>query len=149
MIKKKIATFLVSLMTSVSAVAAINQASDLNEERMEIINRYVADLGSANLQDMISLFEENGKVVSISKGSVNAKEFFSSFLPEVVEATTVIHQVFLGATDANRMVFRFHLSFKLKDGEMVDGEYIDEVVFKNNSTLLSEVMMFENKKFAQ
>ena len=147
MIKTKLAMLVVGLMTSFTVAAAANQKSDLNEARSEIVTRYVADLGSANSQDIISLFEENGTVVSTSRGKMNAKEFFNAFLPQIANATTVINQTFYGVTDANHMSVRFHFSFKLKDGEAGEGEYIDEFVFKNNSVQLSEVIMFENTKY--
>ena len=148
MTKMKLAIFFIGLMTSLTAVASNNPAPTLNEARTEIVNRYVADLGSANLEDIISLFDVNGTVVSTSKGSMNAKEFFYAFLPEIKEATTLINQIFMGVTDTNRMTARFHFTFKLKDGETGEGEYIDEFVFKNNSIQLSEVIMFENNKYS-
>lgn len=147
MSKIKLSIFFVGLMTSLTTVASNNPAPTLNEARTEVVNRYVADLASANLQDIISLFDANGKVVSTSKGSMNAKEFFYAFLPEIKEAITVINQTFMGVTDTNRMAVRFHFTFKLKDGETGEGEYIDEFVFKNNSVQLSEVIMFENNKY--
>ncbi|OGT45131.1 MAG: hypothetical protein A3E83_07590 [Gammaproteobacteria bacterium RIFCSPHIGHO2_12_FULL_41_20] len=148
MTKSKLAILLVGLMTSLSAAAAINQVPNLNEARAEIVTRYITDLGSANTQDIISLFDKNGTVVSTSRGSMNAKEFFNAFLPEIVDAATVINQTFLGVTDADRMTARFHFSFKLKNGETGEGEYLDEFVFNNNSILLSEVIMFENTKYS-
>lgn len=143
----KLAIFFVGLMTSFTAVASNIPSPTLNEARIEIVNRYVDDLASANINDIVSLFDANGKVVSTSKRSMNAKEFFYAFLPEIKEATTVINQTFLGVTDNNRLAVRFHFTFKLKDGETGEGEYIDEFVFKENSTQLSEVIMFENNKY--
>ncbi|OGT52488.1 MAG: hypothetical protein A3E84_03160 [Gammaproteobacteria bacterium RIFCSPHIGHO2_12_FULL_42_13] len=130
------------------AIAAQNNNSiSLEEARKEVVKRYIVDLQKADYKDIAQLFDQNGIVISTSRGKVNAKEFFYSFLPDVASANTETHQYFIGDTDVNRIAIRFHFSFKLKDGEKGDGEYVDEFVFSNNDTKLSAVYMFENIKF--
>lgn len=125
---------------------AIHQ-DNLENAREAITKRYISDLGRADYKDIVQLFEQNGVVVSTSRGKVDAKEFFYGFLPNILSAKTVPHQSFRGSTDKNRFTVRFNFSFKLKDGDEGAGEYIDEFVFAKNSAKLAAVYMFENHKF--
>lgn len=122
-------------------------ASSLLELRKEVIMHYIDDLQQADYKNISALFEKNGTVVSTSRGKVNAKEFFYAFLPEIASATTELHQTFVSDVDQNRFGARFHFNFTLKDGEKGNGEYVDEFVFADNSSLLTAVYMFENLKF--
>lgn len=121
--------------------------SDLQANREHIMHQYILDLAKANSEDIISLFEENGTVISTSRGLMSAHDFFLAFLPSIASATTEVHQTFVNPTDTNRIAARFHFNFVLKDGETGDGEYVDEFVFAKNSSKLSQVAMFENLKF--
>lgn len=136
------------LTLSNCGVAAQHGVTDsLQSEREKVINQYIGDLKRADYHDISQLFEKNGIVISTSRGHVNAKDFFSSFLPNIETANTELHQSFLSSMDSNRYAARFHFDFKLKDGETGDGEYVDEFIFTDNSALLSAVYMFENLKF--
>lgn len=120
---------------------------DLSAAREQIIHQYINDLGAANDDDVSALFAQNGVVVSTSRGTVNAADFFHSFLPNIGSATTEFHQAFIGHVDPNRYAARFHFRFALKDGETGDGEYVDEFLFADNSSKLLSVYMFENLLF--
>jgi len=122
-------------------------SSDLNVERDKVVRQYILDLERADYQGISALFGEGGTVISTSQGNVNAKDFFYSFLPNIESATTEFHQAFISNVDNNRYAARFHFSFKLKDGETGNGEYVDEFIFGNNSAKLTSVYMFENLKF--
>ena len=121
--------------------------SHLREARHQVVAQYITNLKNADYKNMVQLFEKNGFVISTSRGKVNAKDFFYSFLPEVESATTETHQVFAEELDSNRLAARFHFTFKLKDGEKGEGEYVDEFIFTPNSSKLTAVYMFENLKF--
>lgn len=112
-----------------------------------VIRKYVSDLQKADYKSIIQIFEKEGIVISTSRGKMNAKDFFSSFLPNIKSANTQLHQLFMGDVSDNHAMARFHFSFKLKDGEEGNGEYVDEFVFTDDSTKLSAVYMFENLKF--
>ena len=134
------------MIANVLAAQNDNKIS-LKESRKEVVKRYIMDLQKADYKDIAQLFEPNGIVISTSRGKANAKEFFYAFLPNIVSANTDPHQYFIGDTDTNRIATRFHFSFKLKEGEEGNGEYVDEFVFSNNDTKLSAVYMFENLRF--
>lgn len=119
----------------------------LNVKRDQVIHDYIRDLENADYQHITALFEEEGIVVSTSRGHIDAKEFFYGFLPLIESASIQYHQGFISRDDNNRYAVRFHFNFKLKDGEIGDGEYIDEFVFSDKSPLLKAVYMFENTKF--
>jgi len=119
----------------------------LNIAREQVVVRYLQDLAKADAADIATLFTEEGIVMSTSRGKARAKEFFLAFLPQVTTASTELHQTFSGKTDANRYAARFHLDYRLKDGETGNGEYMDEFVFEANSTQLNAIYMFENLKF--
>lgn len=140
--------FIVGQVMQSTAMAAQNESvNTLASDREKVITQYLTDLKNADYKDIVLLFEKNGIVVSTSRGNVNAKDFFYSFLPEIETANTELHQSFSSKMDVNRYAARFHFTFKLKDGETGDGEYVDEFVFANHSSKLAAVYMFENLKF--
>jgi hypothetical protein len=134
-------------LTAFTTAASSVEASQLQSDRENVIKQYIMDLQQADVLDITGLFENNGTVVSTSRGKVLAQDFFSGFLPEIQSASTEIHQIFSNNTDKNRYAARFHFVFKLKDGEAGEGEYVDEFTFTNNSPKLTAVYMFENIKF--
>lgn len=119
----------------------------LHVAREEVARRYLQDLQHADYKDIVQLFAKDGYVISTSRGKVDAKEFFYSFLPEIASAKTDLHQLFRSVEDENVMAARFHFEYKMKDGESGAGEYVDEFTFAENSTKLTAVYMFENVKF--
>lgn len=116
-------------------------------ERQNVAKQYILDLQKADYKDIVQLFEKNGKVVSTSRGEMDAKEFFYAFLPYINEAKTEIHQFFKASEGSDRLAVRFHFTYKMKDGEEGEGEYVDEFVFAQHSAKLTQVYMFENLKF--
>jgi|GEM_PF-3460750 len=144
---KQIPLVLLFLLTGQNAVASPISNNELRAQREHIIHQYILDLGRADHKDITSLFAEGGTVVSTSRGKVNAEEFFASFLTEIETANTEFHQFYSGLEDPDRFAARFHFHFNLLDGEIGDGEYVDEFVFAEDSTKLTQVVMFENLKF--
>jgi hypothetical protein len=136
-----------TLFLGLTMVIAGSAYAGLNDAREQVVTQYLTDLAKADYVDIANLFEENGIVMSTSRGAVNAREFFYAFLPNVQSAATEQHQLFTGKTDTNRLAARFHLAYQLKDGEQGEGEYMDEFVFSANSAKLAAVYMFENIKF--
>ena len=128
------------------AAQQIDQA-ELKAKREHVIHQYIIDLGKADSEDITSLFAENGTVISTSQGKVGANQFFNNFLPQIHEAATVFHQLFISQENENHYTARFHFNFTLKDGEVGSGEYIDEFIFAAGSKKLTQVAMFENLKF--
>lgn len=138
---------LIALMTTHTMANA--STASLKEQREQVVHAYVNYLGKADYQNITKLFDASGTVMSTSRGSANAQEFFYAFLPNVESSATEFHQAFASTTDNNRLAARFHYNFKLTDGEVGSGEYVDEFIFANNSAKLSKVYMFENLKFIQ
>lgn len=122
-------------------MAAASPSPELQAGREQVLHRYISALGRADLQDITSLFTEDGTVISTAKGKIAATIFFNGFLPEIETAKTVVHQTYTSREDSNRYAARFHFIFQFKDGEQGDGEYIDEFVFAPNSTQLVQVAM--------
>ncbi|CDZ77783.1 hypothetical protein BN59_02073 [Legionella massiliensis] len=149
-INLKIPAFLLAIAIGHNTIAAESSYSDsvnLDSQRRHVITEYILDLGKADPEGITALFSDGGTVISTSKGEVGAYDFFHSFLPNIESADTEVHQTFLSKGDENHYAARFRFNFKLKDGEMGDGEYIDEFIFENNSAKLISVYMFENLKF--
>lgn len=137
-------------LLALASVATADQGStskDLAKAREQVVRQYIVDLQKADYKDITQLFEKNGIVISTSRGMVDAKEFFYSFLPNIASAHTELHQYFNNPGASNRISARFHFTFKLKDGEEGEGEYVDEFVFSSHSVKLAAVYMFENLKF--
>jgi hypothetical protein len=50
----------------------------LAQKREHVIQRYISDLGKADDQDIVKLFEKEAIVISTSKGEANAQHFFTN-----------------------------------------------------------------------
>ncbi len=123
----KLSTFMIVIYTA-SGIGGDKDIS-LQEAQKQVAKRYIIDLQKGDYKDITQLFAQDGFVVSTSKGKVNAKDFFYSFLPNIVRAKTELNQTFISDKEPNRISARFHFTFKLNDGEEGGGEYIDEFVF--------------------
>jgi hypothetical protein len=143
--------FVLGMMTLLALSNIAHAARDnaaLKQERAQVVNQYITDLKNADYHDITALFEKDGTVVSTSRGKVNAKDFFYSFLPEIKTADAALQKSYVSTDDINTVAARFHFSYTLKDGEKGDGEYVDEFMFTPDSAKLSAVYMYENLKFA-
>lgn len=148
-IKKTVymASFLFLLSTT--SVMAGEISPSLNPEREQVIRDYILDLEKGDAEAMAALFEEDGTVMSTSRGKVNANQHFHAFLPQIASAQAKLNQMFVNTVDKDRYVARFHFTFSLKDGENGDGEFVDEFIFSHNSNKLKSVYVFENLKFKE
>lgn len=135
----------VFVITSVS-YATVPPVKGLDEARGQVMKRYILDLQQADYKDITTLFTKSGTVVSTSRGKVDAKTFFYSFLPEVISANSELHGVYQADQDNSVLAARFHFDYKMKDGEEGGGEYLDEFTFLPDSDRLISVYMFENLK---
>ena len=77
-------------------------------------DRYQQDLQRADYKDIVQLFAKDGFVISTSRGKMDAKEFFYSFLPEIASAKTDLHQIFSKTADQNVLAARFHFEYKMR-----------------------------------
>src|SRR5690349_9814677 len=114
---KPISYFSLLILTLTHHAIADQNNTSLESQRQEVITQYINDLQKADYQHIVQLFEKNGIVISTSRGKVDAKEFFYSFLPNILSANTELHQTFSGVMDYNRYAARFYFTYQLKDGE--------------------------------
>lgn len=146
---KQLGLIFLTSITAQYAIAGTEQTAELKAAREHVIHQYITDLGRADNKDINTLFVEGGTVLSTSRGTVNAQDFFNSFLTEIQNANTEFHQAFVSSQDNNHYGARFHFNFTLHNGETGSGEYVDEFIFEDNSAKLKEVYMFENLKFTE
>jgi hypothetical protein len=140
---KKCAPYLfIILFFSFMNVAKAGNFS-LMEKREQTVRQYVNDLGDAD-QAITQLFEKNAVAISTSEGKVDAQTFFKSFFPNIKYIDTQFKQFYFNKSDLNRLAARFYLTFTLKNGKKVSGNYMDEFIFAPHSEKLSAVYMFEN-----
>ena len=136
---------MLGLMISVLATLGYAGEQDkLERERKATCVRYLVDLQKADYKEIVELFDKNGYVISTSKGHMNAKDFFYSFLPNIRTAKTELHETFVGS---GKYAVRFSFDFEMKDGEKGHGEYIDEFIFVPDMAKIMSVSMFENLHF--
>lgn len=146
---KQLGLILLTSITAQYAIAGTEQTAELKAAREHVIHQYITDLEHADNKDINTLFVEGGTVISPSRGTVNAQDFFNSFLTEIQTANIEFHQAFVSSQDNNHYGARFRFSVTLHNGESSSGEYVDEFVFENNTAKLKEVYVFENLKFTE
>jgi hypothetical protein len=140
---KKIIGLVFLSLTLITPIGAQTYPTQIN-----VIKRYVHDLGQADARDIVKLFTADGFVLSTSAGKKDARVFFNTFLPKIKTAHTQLEKIFMSheQNSRNHYAARFHFTYTLKNGERGDGEYVDEFIFNPNGAL-SAVYMFENLKW--
>jgi hypothetical protein len=143
----KVIFFLSFLLLSITSFAERLDKSSiiLLKERLETITLYLNSLQSLDAKTMNSLFDENGMVISTSKGKVEPRKFFNGFFSELKSANLKTSNVYKEIKDDDHYAARFHFSWVEKSGEAGGGNYMDDFTFAKNSNKLLQVFMFENK----
>lgn len=141
---KKLFVSLCLLMSlAVSSVYALDLDSTLGSKRTETIQRYVADLGSANASDIVQLFTSNAVLYTDSQGEVSARAFFNSFLPKLAKSNTVLGSVYQSPSLKDQYLAHFQLIYVMKDGTSGGGAFADRFVFQKGTDKLRRVDMYE------
>jgi len=131
-----------TLLVAVSSYAQSNKLQ-LNAQRQAVIQRYISDLGTANTEDIIGLFDNNAVLYTTSQGKKSARIFFNSFLPKFLIAEAAPGMIYHNVVLENQYLTNFQLIYILKDNTKGGGLFSDRFVFNKNSALIHEVDMYE------
>jgi hypothetical protein len=116
----------------------------LEIERLHQIKAYLSDLQDHDADAISGLFVPGGTVLSTSRGSINAAQFFHSFLPTIKIATVSVQSIYKAVDKKNDYSASFSFHWILKDGTKDGAVYEDEFIFEKNSALFKQVIMYEN-----
>jgi len=144
MMKKNYILFAaLGLLANTLVESSIAAPDNLEAQRQATIVRYVHDLGTADVNDILQLFDGNAVLFTDSKGRVSAREFFAGFLPSIAKASTNVGSIYKNPGLKNQYLGSFQFVYVKNDGQSGGGNFSDRFVFQNNSSLLHRVDMYE------
>jgi hypothetical protein len=116
------------------------------KKHVDIIQNYLKNLETGNLEGMLLLFNCGATVASSGSGVIKAKTFYTEFLPTIKSGFAKLKNVYIDINNPNRYSASFRLSLDFNDGSRLNASYIDEFEFNKNNDKLESVDMFENTK---
>ncbi|HJO93591.1 MAG TPA: hypothetical protein QF753_09345 [Victivallales bacterium] len=95
---------------------------------MEICIKYLEALNSGNLEEVLSLFEENAVVISPLYGKLSAIKFYTDLFAETGNSNTTLLNVFEKSCSKNNCIaLHFNYEWTLKNNVIVNFECVDIV----------------------
>ena len=123
--------------------------------KKEIANKYIEFLSNGNVEKVVSLFAENGKVHSPIYGEKSAAKFYETLNEDTVHSELKIKGIFEDS-DTQNIALYFEYIWTMKSGKIVTFDVVDIVEFNNQNkiselriiydTVLSRKLVEEMKK---
>ena len=93
-----------------------------------LVKRYLDALQSGNAEEILSVFEEDGVVVSPLYGKMSAKQFYTDLSEDTNESKITLLNTFQSFENEDICAGHFKYDWTMKDGSQVTFECVD--VFK-------------------
>lgn len=94
----------------------------------ELIKEYFNGLESGNVEQLLSIFEENAVVLSPLYGRLSAKKFYSDLFKDTTQSKITLLNTLQSNENENTCAGHFRYDWTMKDGSLVTFECVD--VFK-------------------
>jgi ketosteroid isomerase-like protein len=101
---------------------------------VEIARNYIDLLEKGDIRGVISLFSSTGIVHSPIYGKKSAKEFYNDLAEDTSESKLTINGIF-EEPGSNRVALYFNYTWTLKNGEVVNFDVVDIIVFDDDGKI--------------
>ncbi|WP_141431759.1 nuclear transport factor 2 family protein [Bacillus sp. 03113] len=91
----------------------------------ELIEQYLHALEQGNLDEMLSLFDEQAIVVSPLYGKVSANHFYKELFSDTSQSQITLLNTFPSNENENVCAGHFRYDWTMKDGTLVSFECVD------------------------
>lgn len=105
-----------------------------NSTHIEIARLYIDLLEKGDISSVISLFSDSGKVYSPIYGEKAAVDFYNDLAADTTESKLKINGIF-EEPNSNRIALYFNYEWTLKNGEIVNFDVVDIIVFDDEEKI--------------
>lgn len=102
--------------------------------RTTIAKSYIEHLSNGDLEQLLSLFAENGMVISPVYGKKNYRDFYTQLFADTNNSELSIKGIFEDATTGN-IALHFIYQWTLRNDAKVDFEVVDILEFNENNKI--------------
>ncbi len=102
--------------------------------KISIAKSYIKHLSNGDLEQLLSLFAENGRVISPVYGHKDYKEFYLQLFADTNNSDLSIKGIFEDATTGN-IALHFNYQWTLKNDSHVNFEVVDILEFNDDNKI--------------
>ena len=102
--------------------------------KKEIAKQYIAFLSEGNVEGVIGLFSESGKVYSPIYGEKNAKEFYRILNDDTLQSELSLKEIFQNEESENIALY-FEYKWTVKSGNVVVFDVVDILEFDEQNKI--------------
>ena len=102
--------------------------------RSEVAKKYIEFLSNGAVEQIVSLFSEDGKVSSPIYGDKPAREFFKELTDDTTNSTLTFKKIFEDA-GSNSLALYFEYEWTVKSGKVVVFDVVDILDFDNETKI--------------
>jgi hypothetical protein len=111
---------------------------------VEIARNYIDLLEKGDIRGVISLFSSTGIVHSPIYGKKSAKEFYNDLAEDTSESKLTINGIF-EEPGSNRVALYFNYTWTLKNGEVVNFDVVDIIVFDDDNNIVNLKIIYDTR----
>lgn len=102
--------------------------------KKEIAKQYIDFLSKGNVEKIIALFTENGKVHSPIYGELRADKFYETLNDDTINSEIKLKGIFEDSTTKNLALY-FEYKWTVKSGKIVNFDVVDIIEFDTQNKI--------------
>ena len=110
--------------------------------KREIANKYIEYLSIGDVEKIVNLFADNGKVSSPIYGEKPAGLFYKELLEDTINSALKFKGIFEEA-DSNRIALYFEYTWTVKSGKMVQFDVVDILDLDNENKIIKLKIIYD------
>jgi hypothetical protein len=110
--------------------------------KTEIAKEYIDLLEEGNVDGIINLFAETGRVRSPIYGEKNADEFYKTLNDDTISSELKLKGIFEDS-DTGKLALYFEYMWTVKSGKLVKFDVVDIIEFDSNDKILELTIIYD------
>ena len=142
----KLLNMLCNIFLLIFSTHAICQTqASLQDERINVMKKYVKLLGEGDYHAIPKLFVEKGYVVSSTGAVDESHHFYKTLLTKTISMPqSKFINIFVGKMNENMMASYFDYSWENIHGNRVAAKFLDLFIFEDKSSKIKRIFIFSN-----
>jgi hypothetical protein len=120
----------------------INKNTIIAMTRKEIVKQYIEFLSIGNIEKIVGLFAENGKVYSPIYGENTADKFYETLNDDTFNSELNLKGIFEDS-DTKKIALYFEYTWTVKSGKVVVFDVVDIIEFDNRNKFLELKIIYD------
>lgn len=110
--------------------------------RVEIAKKYIKFLSNGNVEGVVSLFAENGKVYSPIYGEKSASDFYKTLKDDTLNSEIKLNEIFENAS-SQKIALYFEYTWTVKTGKIVVFDVVDIIHFDSQNKITELKIIYD------